>query len=96
MNQHVRANRELGANDDMSELVAKIRGFDHDTATPSDQLALARALKLLAEDIVTRQSNVAELEAKLTQRLALADVSFEMADVFKALNPLPKKRWWRR
>ena len=47
-------NADLGLDTDLIALVSKIRDFDYDNATPPESMALARALKVVADDIVDR------------------------------------------
>jgi 7-keto-8-aminopelargonate synthetase-like enzyme len=90
MNVHV-SNRELGTDEELSDLVNRIRAFDYGSATPKENLALARALKVMAEDVLQRRQKVTELQAELQRKLSLAEVTAEMGEVLKALRP---KRTW--
>ena len=90
MNVHV-SNRDLGTDEELAELVNRIRGFDYGNATPKENLALARALKVLAEDVLQRRDKVAELQAELERKLSLAEVTAEMGEVLRSLKP---KRTW--
>jgi len=92
MNAHI-ANRDLGTDAELAELVARIKGFDYEHATNNENLALAKALKVLAEDIVQRQQKVQAMQDELKRKLQLAEVTAEMSAVLTSLKP---KRWWRR
>lgn len=88
-------NRDLGTDAELNTLVNKIRGYDFDNATADDHLALTRALKIVAEDVITRRQTIIEHEAELKRRLSLAEVTTELDGVLKSLRP-KRKRWWRR
>lgn len=84
-------NKELGTDAELAELVARIQGFDHANATTNENLALSRALKVLAADIVQRHTRVREMQEELHRKLQLAEVTSEMSEVLKSLKP--KRRW---
>lgn len=95
MNAHT-ANKELGTDAELSELVARIRGFDFDNATDKENLALTRALKVLADDIVQRHTKVREMQEELKRKLSLAEVTAELSDVIKTIQPKRAWSWGRR
>lgn len=91
MNAHI-ANKDLGTDEELSELVARIRGFDFDNATPKENLALARALKVVAEDTVRRNTIAREMQEELRKKLSLAEVTSELSEVIQTMRP--KRRWF--
>lgn len=93
-------NDDLGK-DTMADLIGMIKGFDYANANTSDNLALAQALKLVATDLVARHAAVKDLQRKLTEKIAVANVAGELAGVINELNEidapaLPKRtrRWY--
>ena len=95
MNVHV-SNRDLGTDEELAELVNRIRGFDYGNATPKENLALARALKVLAEDVVQRRDKLVELQAELQRKLSLAEVTAEMGEVLRSLKPKRSWSWGKK
>lgn len=89
------AQAELGTDAELIALVNKIQGFDHDTATPVENLALAKALKIVALDIVAKHREAREMQQELKHKLAVAEVAGELAGVVRALTPA-KRSWFRR
>lgn len=91
---NVRANAELGSDVELMNLVNKIRGFDFDEAGPAENLALARALKLITEDTLRRHDDVRQMQIRMRERLAVAETASELAGVVNALNQPdpPRKR----
>lgn len=87
------ARAELGTDAELLNLVAKIKGFDHDNATPTENLALAQALKLVAQDIIARHEDVCAKQKVLADKIAIAEVAGELAGVVTALKPQPKRGW---
>ena len=89
---------ELGTDTELLALVAKIQGFNHDTATNNESLALAKALKIIADDVVVRHEAVRRLQVQLSEKLAIASVAGELAGVLTALKPAPlnvkPRRWY--
>lgn len=89
------ANRELGTNSEFAALIEKIEGFDFAAPTNTDHLNLARALKVLAKDIVERHRNITALEAQLMEKTSLAEVTSEIGKVLGLLGPVaPRRRRW--
>lgn len=89
-------NADLGSNTELATLVARIKGFDYDNATTDDNLALAKSLKLVAEDVIAQHEKACELTRALTDKLALAGVATELAGVLELIRPSPVKRGWFR
>lgn len=89
-------NRDLGTDTELRTLVSKIQGYDYDNATSDDHLALTRALKILAEDMVQRHATITAHELELKRKLSLAEVTSELDGVLKALHPPVKRRGWFR
>ena len=90
-------NRELGTDSEFAALIEKIEGFDFVASTHTDNLNLARALKVLAKDIVERHRNITALEAKLVEQTSLAEVTAEIGKVLGALSPprpQPRRKFW--
>lgn len=69
-------------------LVEKISGYDYGGATPAEQTALARAMKLVADDVTSRWKVVRALEIELTDKLQQAGVAVGLADVIESLKPV--------
>ena len=97
--KHVRtANKDLGTENDMLDLIERIQGFAYDTATETDQLVLTRALKVLADDIIARHEKVRSMQADLSKKLKVADVVTEMNSVLHTITPPPQPKpirpWW--
>jgi hypothetical protein len=95
-----RLNEELGK-DTMVDLIGMIKGFDYTNANTGDNLALAQALKLVATDLVARHAAVKDLQRKLTEKIAIADVAGELAGVINELTeidapvlPRRTRRWY--
>lgn len=87
-------NADLGLDTDLIALVSKIKDFDYDNATPPESMALARALKVVADDIVERHTRVLTMQRTLADKIALAEVAGELAGVIDAIRP--RKRGWFR
>jgi hypothetical protein len=85
-------NADLGADADLLTLVSKIKGFDYEMASPTESMALARALKLVAEDIVTRHTAVLAMQKTLAEKIEMAEVAGELAGVIEIIRP--RKRGW--
>lgn len=64
-----------------AELAEKIRGFSYDDASPTEQVELAGALKLLAQETVSRWETVRRMEDDLRSKLSMAKVREAMNDV---------------
>lgn len=88
------ARAELGTDAELIALVDKIKGFKHDDASPAENLALAQALKIVAQDIVLRHDEVREMQAQLAHKIAIAEVAGELAGVVSTLRPVTRKRGW--
>jgi hypothetical protein len=82
----------LGTNTELLNLVAQIKSFDAEYATPVENIALARALKVVAQDIVDRHEQVTALQRKLEEHLAIAEVASELSGVIDVIRP--RKRGW--
>ena len=80
-------NADLGVDADLLTLVSKIKGFDYETSTPNESMALARALKLVADDVVTRHTAVLAMQQELADKIALAEVAGELAGVLGVIRP---------
>lgn len=88
-------NADLGVDADLLTLVSKIKGFDYDTATPTESMALARALKLVADDVVARHTAIIAMQQTLAEKIALAEVAGELAGVIDIIRPArARKRGW--
>lgn len=85
---------ELGTDAELLALVAKIKGFDHDAATAPENLALAQALKIVAQDTVARWEQVREQQRTLSEKTAVASVVVELADVISTLRQSSPRRGW--
>lgn len=94
-------NRELGSDSEFAALIERIEGFDFTSPTHTDHLNLARALKVLAKDLVERHRNITALEAQLIERVSLAEVTSEIGSILKVLSPATpattkRRRWFGR
>lgn len=69
-------------------LVEKLSGYDYGGATPAEQTALARAMKLVADDVTSRWKVARALEIELTDKLQQAGVAVGLADVIESLKPV--------
>lgn len=81
-------NRDLGVPDqrtDLDELIARVRGWDTSAATTAENKALAKALAVIAADVVRRHENVSRMERELAAKVATIDTTIELADVLKSL-----------
>lgn len=85
---------ELGTHTELLSLVEQIKSFDPDYATNGENLALARALKIVAQDIVRRHESVLALQARLREKLEVAEVAAELSGVIDVIRP--RKRGWFR
>lgn len=74
---------------DLIALVQRVRGFDHDNATPVEQRLVVQALRMIAEDVVARSEYVVKLQHDLEQRLTTADFCREVSEVVTMLRPVP-------
>jgi hypothetical protein len=82
-----------GSNVDIHALVEKIAAFDHDNATPDDQVALSRALALVAADVVRRHAVIVAREMALNKRAHALSVTEHLTDVVACLkNDRPARR----
>jgi hypothetical protein len=99
-------NRDLGVPDqrtDLDELIARVRGWDTSAASTAENKALAKALAVIAADVVRRHENVSRMERELAAKVATIDTTIELADVLESLRvtepaPLaaPKRHYlWR-
>lgn len=79
---------------DLMNLIQKIKGFDHDGAKPADCVALAQALKLVADDVLKRHEDVSRMQDELARKLVVAESCVELAGVVAAFKP--EARSWRR
>lgn len=89
------ARTDLGTDAELLALVSKIKGFNYDGATAPENLALAQALKIVAQDTVARWEAVREQQRILADKIAIADVATELAGVVNTLKPEPaaRRRW---
>lgn len=78
MNTHTNA---FGTDATFAQLAEKIRGFSFDDSSPNEQMELVGALKLLAEETVSRWETVRKLEADLRSKLSMADIREAMSEV---------------
>ena len=93
MNKHV--NKDLGADDAIDQLVARIESFNYNDADNRDLSSLARAIKVLANDLAERHQAARDLQAELIRKTSIADVAGELAEVYRTITPSqPKKRGW--
>ena len=93
MNKHI--NADLGADDSILQLVERIQAFNYRDADERDLSSLARAIKVLAKDLVDRHQAVREMQAELTRKTSIADIAGELNDVYRTITPSqPKKRKW--
>jgi len=83
---------ELGTNVELQQLVDQIRAFDPEYATSGENMALARALKIVATDIVHRHEKAVALQRKLEEHLSVAEVAAELSGVIDVIRP--RKRGW--
>jgi hypothetical protein len=90
-------NSDLGSETELAELVQKVSHFDYDTATSSDHLALAKALRVLADDVLRRHADAVTLQGKLRDQLssqiAVSEITQQISYVVKSMKPA-RKRWW--
>lgn len=87
-------NTELGTDTELMDLVSKIKGFDFEYATTRENMALTRALKVVAADIVQRHEQILQLQEQLEEKLAMASVTAELSGVIDVIRP--RKRGWFR
>lgn len=87
-------NADLGSDEELLALVARVQGFDFDHVAPADGMALARALKIIALDTVRRHEQVRLMQTTLTDKIAIAEVAGELAGVIDVIRPTPAKRRW--
>ncbi|CAB4125037.1 hypothetical protein UFOVP55_50 [uncultured Caudovirales phage] len=86
-------NKDLGADDSILQLVERIQAFNYNDADNRDLSSLARAIKVLAQDLVERHASARALEAELVRKTAIADVAGELAEVYRTIAPSkPAKR----
>jgi hypothetical protein len=88
-------NTDLGTNTELQQLVDQIRSFDADYATPRENMALARALKIVAQDTVRRHEQAIALQARLEEHLAIAETAAELSGVIDVIRPR-KRSWFNR
>jgi cysteine sulfinate desulfinase/cysteine desulfurase-like protein len=89
---------DMTSDNELLTLVEKIKGFRYDDATTAENFALARALKLVAEDIVRRHEEVRQMQERLREKLEVANIAAELSEVVSALNapePAQRKSLWR-
>ena len=84
--------RELGTDTELLDLVRHIKSFDHEYATPVESLALTKALKIVAADIIAQHERLADMRVQLEHKLALAEVTAELSGVINTIRP--RKRGW--
>lgn len=85
-------NTDLGVGHELDALVAKIRKFDYDNATVGDCLSLARALKVLADDLCDRHEKALTVQRKLMHEKSINDVMSEISSVCKTIAPLNNRK----
>ncbi len=88
-------NADLGSDEELLALVARVQSFDYELATPTDGMALARALKIIALDTVKRHEQVRTMQRTLGEKIAIAEVAGELAGVIDVIRP-SKRRWFNR
>ena len=86
-------NAELGTQSELLHLVEQIKSFDADYATPRENMALARALKVVALDIVRQHEEVTTLRARLEEHLTIAETAAELSGVIDVIRPRKKRGW---
>lgn len=91
----MKLNHDLGTDDEIAELVQRIKGFSFEEAGVSEMLAVARALRVLADDIITRHERAKQLEDTLKGRVQISEVVAEMSALITQQRP--NKSWlpWR-
>jgi hypothetical protein len=87
-------NTDLGSETELLTLIARVQGFDYDNAAPSDSMALARALRIIAQDTIKRHEQVRTMQRTLADKIAIAEVAGELAGVIDIIRPTPAKRRW--
>jgi hypothetical protein len=96
MNAHTKT--DMGSDNELLTLVEKIKGFRYDDATSAENFALARALKLVADDTVRRHEEVRQMQKRLQEKLAVANIAAELSEVVNALKapePAPRRGFFR-
>ena len=89
-------NQDLGSDNEIAALVARIQKFDFEDAAVTELATLTKALKIISDDIITRSERVRAFERELTNKLAIADIATEVSGIVKSIRP-KKKSWlpWR-
>lgn len=80
---------QLGTENELIALVNKIASFNYDNASPTESMALARALKVIADDVIERHAKVLSMQKRLEQQLAVVEVCGELAGVVTCLKDQP-------
>ena len=82
---------------DLFTIIQRVRGFDHDAATPDEQMLVVQALKTIANDTVARFEHVLALQRELESKLQTATFCAEVSEVvarIKPVTPPTKHSWW--
>jgi hypothetical protein len=80
---------------DLMTLVERVRSFDYDNATESEQALVVKALKTIAADTVARFDHVLALQHELEGKLRTTSFCAEVSEVIARIKPA-KKGLWRR
>ena len=88
----------LGSPTEMDDLIARVRSFAPQAASPTEDMALVKALSVIAADVIQRHEKVSKLQQELAEKIAVASVASELAGVLAALGPEPVtqtgRKWW--
>jgi hypothetical protein len=84
----------LGSEDELMQLVGKVRALSSTAIHPSQHDAVAAALRVIAKDVVRQHDEVVALRDSLRAKLATAHMHEELSGVLDSIKPT--KKGWRR